>query len=70
MNRFTKNKLKLSKWTAVSPVNREKHFIVTKVIDAQDGSTHVVLEAIHSQGERVLPWVDLKDHTRWRMGWR
>ena len=28
-------KLLLSKWTAVTPVNREKHFLVVKVVEPE-----------------------------------
>ena len=28
-------KLRLSKWTAVNPQEKEKHFLVTKVIDPE-----------------------------------
>ena len=31
MNRINPNKLQHSKWTAVQPCNREKHFLVTTV---------------------------------------
>jgi tryptophan-rich hypothetical protein len=29
-------KLLLSKWTAVKPVNKEKHFLVTKLIEPEN----------------------------------
>ena len=68
-NRIQRNKLRLSKWTAVQPKNNEKHFIVTKVTQYEDAPTEVVLEAIHSKAEYVLVWTDLKDDTTWRQGW-
>ena len=41
MNRLNPDKLLQSKWTAVTPKNRERHFIVTRLIrDEQD--EHVV----------------------------
>ncbi|MGA1195667.1 MAG: TIGR02450 family Trp-rich protein, partial [Candidatus Latescibacterota bacterium] len=40
-------KLYHSKWTAVKPQNKEKHFIVTKVLkDDNDRVQDVVLEAV------------------------
>ncbi len=65
-------KLLLSKWTAVTPVNREKHFLVTKLLEplAPDGNiTHLELEAVISKRVRTLPWRDLTDAKLWRRGW-
>ena len=44
--------------------------MVTRLIDDDPAALFVVLEAIHSKNEYVLPWTDLKDETRWRQGWR
>ncbi len=70
MNRIQRKTLRLSKWTAVTPQNQEKHFLVTKVLTVPDEPTRVVLEAIHSKREYILVWSDLKDDTVWRQGWR
>ena len=69
MNRINKQKLRLSKWTALKPLNREKHFLVTRVITKDEGTTHVLLEAVYSKREMTVPWQTLKDDTHWRMGW-
>ena len=69
-NRIQKNKLLLSKWSAVAPKDREKHFLVTQVLDDDPADISVILEAIHSKKEYVLHWTALKDDTRWRQGWR
>jgi tryptophan-rich hypothetical protein len=65
-------KLLLSKWTAVVPTNKEKHFIVTRVVEP-DPPTHgiewVEIEAVHSGRSSVLRWRDLTDGQRWRQGW-
>ena len=37
MNRVNPRKLLQSKWTAVAPAKREKHFIVTEVEFDEDG---------------------------------
>ena len=34
-NQINPKKLRLSKWTAVNPKEKEKHFLVTKVIDPE-----------------------------------
>jgi len=65
-------KLLLSKWTAVRPVGREKHFLVSKVIlsEREDGKVEwVEVEAVHSQAVRCLSWRELRDDTQWRQGW-
>ena len=66
------NKLHHSKWTAVTPVDREKHFIVTRVIVPEDGSpiTTIDLQAVHSQRTQTIAWRDLQDATRWTVGWQ
>jgi tryptophan-rich hypothetical protein len=70
INRINPAKLPLSKWTAVSPRNREKHFIVTGVQRDEAGRiSGCILEAVHSHREYELDWAELKNPTRWRMGW-
>jgi tryptophan-rich hypothetical protein len=65
-------KLLLSKWTAVVPVNMEKHFLVSKLVapaaPARD-IEQVELEAVHSGRITVLPWRELSDPRRWHQGW-
>ena len=70
LNRIQRNKLKLSKWTAVAPRDSEKHFLVTQVLEHEDGVTEVVLEAVYSKREYTMPWTELKDDSHWQMGWR
>ena len=71
LNRISPKKLLHSKWTAVRPVRREKHFVVIKVRRDDAGIvTSCVLEAVHSRRETELDWRDLKDAERWRVGWR
>lgn len=70
MNRIHPKKLLHSKWTAVEPRNKEKHFLVTKVLrDANDVVQRCVLEAVHSHREYELPWRDLQNVAQWRAGW-
>ena len=64
--------LPLSKWTAVKPVDKEKHFIVVKLIEADPPGAPVVdieLQAVHSGRVQVLPWRALSDQTAWKRGW-
>lgn len=71
MNTINPNKLHHSKWTAVIPQNREKHFIVTQLLrNDEEMVEHVVLEAVYSHREITLAWQALKDDTTWKMGWK
>ncbi|CAM3922122.1 hypothetical protein CCOS865_04252 [Pseudomonas reidholzensis] len=71
MNPFNPRKLHLSKWTATTPVNREKHFIVTKLLcDEQGTPLQVELQAVHSGRSELLDWQVLRDSSHWIMGWK
>jgi tryptophan-rich hypothetical protein len=66
-------KLALSKWTAVAPQNKEKHFLVTQVIAPLASALlieHVEIEAINSGRRMVLPWRALTNPLVWRQGWK
>lgn len=72
MNLLHPKKLLLSKWTAVHPVDRERHFLVSKVIlPAMPGGKvdWVEVEAVHSKVVRRIAWRELGDDTQWRQGW-
>jgi tryptophan-rich hypothetical protein len=65
-------KLLLSKWTAVEPRRKEKHFIVTKVHEPEEPGgpvTNVELEAVYSRRRYTLHWRELADAGKWRQGW-
>ncbi|GJM08279.1 MAG: hypothetical protein DHS20C11_05550 [Lysobacteraceae bacterium] len=63
-------KLLRSKWTAVKPENKEKHFVVVEV-DHDDSGTVIlcVLEAVYTQRSYAIDWRDLNDSRTWRAGW-
>jgi len=66
------NKLLLSKWTAVKPIAKEKHFLVSKVVapELEGGKVEWIdLEAVHSKALRRMGWKELQDDTQWRRGW-
>ena len=70
--RLNPKKLLLSKWTAATPRNREKHFIVTRLVEpvAPEARVELVeLEAVHSRRSVLLPWRELTDPARWLQGW-
>ena len=66
-------KLANSKWTAVIPQQREKHFIVVAVeADAEDAQLikQVTLEAVLSKRHFTLHWSALSDVSQWQPGWQ
>ena len=65
-------KLLHTKWTAVEPRNKEKHFLVTRVVEPVPPGSPVVsveIEAVHSKRARTIEWRQLQDAARWRRGW-
>jgi tryptophan-rich hypothetical protein len=71
-NPVNRKKLPMSKWTAVSPVDREKHFLVVDwVRDDEDAPTdRLVIEAVLTQRLREIHWRELEDPRSWLVGWR
>ena len=72
MNRVHPKKLLLSKWTAVVPLGRQKHFLVSCVVrpePPEEKIEWVDIEAIHSGVARRIAWRELQDSAIWRQGW-
>jgi tryptophan-rich hypothetical protein len=66
------SKLLLSKWTAVSPQHKEKHFIVVRLIAGELADAPVEgveLEAVFSKRCFLMPWRELQDRSNWLQGW-
>ncbi|WP_415844811.1 TIGR02450 family Trp-rich protein [Stutzerimonas zhaodongensis] len=71
MNRFNPDKLLLSKWTAVQPKNKEKHFLVTELQRDEEGVVlQVELQAVYSRRSEWLDWQLLRDDQQWFLGWK
>ena len=71
INNINPAKLLLSKWTAVSPDNKELHVIVTELIkDDEDKVIACALEAIMTKNTYELEWHLLKNTDNWLMGWK
>jgi len=71
--RLNARNLLLSKWTAVAPAKKEKHVVVTKVVEPEPSTLPIVmieLEAVHSGRSTVMAWRDLTYVTKWRQGWK
>ncbi len=65
-------KLLQSKWTAVKPVNKEKHFMVTRLIVPEleaEVITVVEIEAVMTGRRQEIPWRDLQNTDLWKQGW-
>ena len=72
MNPLNSKKLLLSKWTAVVPVAKQKHFLVSRVIQPllpTDSIELVEIESVFSKAVQVIAWRDLQDDGVWRQGW-
>ncbi|QJC55566.1 hypothetical protein HC248_00847 [Polaromonas vacuolata] len=72
INILQSNKLMLSKWTAVVPVAKQKHFLVSKVeAPEREGEKieWIELEAVHSNSTHRMKWQELRDKNQWLRGW-
>jgi tryptophan-rich hypothetical protein len=72
MNPVHPKKLLLSKWTAVKPVGKDKHFLVARVIEPELPESKlewIEIEALMSKKSRRIAWRELKDDTQWKQGW-
>ncbi|WP_409440410.1 TIGR02450 family Trp-rich protein [Psychromonas sp. GE-S-Ul-11] len=71
MNQINPKKLLNSKWTAIKSINKEKHFLITKVTFDEEGIvTLCVIEAIISHRQTEIDWRDLKNIDLWKQGWK
>jgi len=71
VNQINPTKLLHSKWTAVRPENREKHFLVVDVKCTEEGIViSCLLEAIISKRTCDIDWRDLKNSDNWKQGWK
>jgi tryptophan-rich hypothetical protein len=71
-NPLSPKKLLLTKWTAVAPRHKEKHFVVTRVIEPEPPEVRIdqiEMEAVHSKRAFLLHWRELTDASQWRQGW-
>jgi tryptophan-rich hypothetical protein len=70
VNRINPGKLLMSKWTAVHPQGKERHFLVTRLIrDEDDVIIACELEAVISKNSYEMDWRKLKDDKYWKTGW-
>jgi tryptophan-rich hypothetical protein len=72
MNPLNPKKLLLTKWTAVTPLAKQKHFLVSRVIQPAMPTEPIELveiEAVFSKATQVIAWRELQDDSVWRQGW-
>ena len=70
--RLAPGKLLMSKWTAAAPINKEKHFLVSRLVapEAPGGNIDCIeMDAVHSGRRFTLRWRELNDTSRWLQGW-
>ena len=71
MNKLSPKKLLNSKWTARSPINKEKHFLIVDLeVDDDQIVTGCTLQAIMSKRDIEIAWRDLRDPQKWVQGWK
>lgn len=71
MNPIHPKKLLNSKWTAVRPINKEKHFVVSRVEFDEEGLViECELNAVMSNRFIQIEWSTLKEREVWLQGWQ
>ncbi|MDV5169634.1 TIGR02450 family Trp-rich protein [Photobacterium rosenbergii] len=71
MNRVHPKSLYGSKWTKVEVAGREKHFMVIDVeYDENQKVVFCLIQAVINHRMYELDWRELKDSSRWLMGWK
>jgi tryptophan-rich hypothetical protein len=72
MNPLNPKKLLLTKWTAVKPIAKQKHFLVSRVIQPEfetDSVEFVEIESVFSKANQIIKWRALQNDEVWRQGW-
>jgi tryptophan-rich hypothetical protein len=72
MNPLNTKKLLLTKCTAMKPLAKQKHFLVSRIIEPEQPSDPIELveiEAVFSKTTRIINWRELKDASVWQQGW-
>ena len=69
--KLSPKKLLLSKWTAVVPQAKQKHFLVSRIIQPEllEAPIELVeIEAVFSGATQVIAWRELQNEAVWRQG--
>ena len=71
MNALSPKKLLDSKWTAVNPERKEKHFLITEVEFDENGKViHCLIEAVMTKRSFSIQWRTLESSSKWVSGWQ
>lgn len=71
MTNINPKKLLNSKWTALKPKNKEKHFLITEMKFDEDGKViHCLIEAVMSKRTESIDWNILRNSEQWLQGWK
>ncbi len=71
MNRISPKKLLHSKWTAVTPERKEKHFAIIDIeFDDEANVSRCVMQAVMTKREFEVDWRSLKRSDTWLVGWQ
>jgi tryptophan-rich hypothetical protein len=71
VNKINPKKLLNSKWTAVNPTHKEKHFLITEMEFNEEGDVvHCLIEAVISHRAEAIDWRELADADKWLQGWK
>lgn len=69
--KLSPKKLLNSKWTALAPINKQKHFIVVEVEYDEDSNViDCQIQAIMNKENTHIDWRDLQDSSLWLQGWK
>ena len=66
MNPLSPKKLLLSKWTAVKPVAKQKHFLLIRVIlpaVPDDAIELVEIQSVFSSATQIIAWRELQNES-------
>ena len=72
MNPLNPKKLLLTKWTVVTPVAKQRHFLVIWVIQPNlptDPMAWLKTEATEANATRTIAWRDLRKDGVWGQRW-
>ncbi len=75
MNPIQPKKLLLTKWTAIEPIGKNKHFLVSKIVLSESSDLYepsiewIDLEAVFSKAITRMRWQKLRDTSLWKQGW-
>ena len=71
MHPISPKKLLNSKWTAVDPARKEKHFLVSKMEFDENGAViHCLMEAVMTRRWFKISWRELRNASVWISGWQ